>query len=654
MDGIVQKLTANGDWLWTRVISGQNNQWPRAIDVDADGFVYVAGSFSGETDIDPGPGVQTLSTPASSFDWFTQKLDSSGNLIWGYPLASSNLALAKAIELGPNQEIVMVGNFGADLNVAPDSVVMLTTSSIMDPVVISWRQGLCSNLAVLLDTVADVSCAAPGIAVGRAQGGQPPYQYSWNTNPAIQDSTLQTLSAGWYTLTATDSKGCGNTATVYLDGSEEQEGFDLQVNMITGDLRPGAQASLHLEAFNAGCAPVSGDLTLILDPAVQYDSAAPGPDLISGDTLIWSFSGLSFDSGALTPHLFITPDTTVTLGQLLCFPTRIDPLANDLDTSNNLRTYCYEAVNSFDPNDKQVFPRGQCAEGYIASDQRLTYTVRFQNTGNAEAIDIAILDTLSPHLDLGSFEFLGTSHPGPLVERLEDRILRFRWEGINLPDSASDPEGSQGYMVFALAPESGLSSGIEITNRVGIYFDFNDPIITNTVRNTLADPVPEVVTELDIEACAPYTYGAYTYGRSGVYEQRFRLPDGCDSVVALNLSLMEVSTAVSTAGDTLTAQEPDASYQWLDCANGLAPISGAEGQTFAPTQSGDYAVVITTLGCSDTSACYTMATTSLSQSLAQALRVYPNPSGGQVTLAPGQRYRRVELTLLDATGRNRA
>jgi hypothetical protein len=187
---------------------------------------------------------------------------------------------------------------------------------------------------------------------------------------------------------------------------------------------------------------------------------------------------------------------------------------------------------------------------------------------------------------------------------------------------------------------------------VGIFFDFNDSIITNTVRNTLSEPVPEIVTAFDIEACAPYTYGAYTYGRSGVYEQRFRLPDGCDSVVLLGLSLIDVNTAVPPTGGSLTAEETEASYQWLDCTSGLAPIPGAVGQTFTPTQAGEYAVAISTLGCSDTSTCYAMATTGLVLPLAQILRAYPNPTEGSVTMDLGQRYATVDITLLDAAGRS--
>lgn len=70
-------------------------------------------------------------------------------------------------------------------------------------------------------------------------------------------------------------------------------------------------------------------------------------------------------------------------------------------------------------------------------------------------------------------------------------VLRFRMDGIMLPDSNSNEPESHGYIVFDINPKFGVMSPTVVRNRVGIYFDTNDPIITNEVFNTLVDEIPE-------------------------------------------------------------------------------------------------------------------------------------------------------------------
>jgi PKD repeat protein len=78
---------------------------------------------------------------------------------------------------------------------------------------------------------------------------------------------------------------------------------------------------------------------------------------------------------------------------------------------------------------------------------------------------------------------------------------------------------------------------------------------------------------------------------------------GCDSVVTLNLTISPIDISVIQNPYTLNAAEIGASYQWLDCNNGNAIIPGETNQTYIPASSGNYAVVVSKNGCTDTSAC---------------------------------------------------
>lgn len=63
------------------------------------------------------------------------------------------------------------------------------------------------------------------------------------------------------------------------------------------------------------------------------------------------------------------------------------------------------------------------------------------------------------------------------------------WKLINieLPDSTSNELLSHGFMEFSCSPYDNCSSGTKIINKANISFDYEQPVITNVVLNTLAN-----------------------------------------------------------------------------------------------------------------------------------------------------------------------
>jgi hypothetical protein len=114
----------------------------------------------------------------------------------------------------------------------------------------------------------------------------------------------------------------------------------------------------------------------------------------------------------------------------------------------------------------------------------LTYTIRFQNTGNAEAIHIYITDTLDSDVDASTFQLLAYSHQ-PMVQ-LKENAVRFNFPNINLPDSNTNEPASHGYVQYKVKLKPNLPIGTVINNTAYIYFDFNAPVITNTTTNTIS------------------------------------------------------------------------------------------------------------------------------------------------------------------------
>lgn len=260
----------------------------------------------------------------------------------------------------------------------------------------------------------------------------------------------------------------------------------------SGAVRPGIPFYLYPHVYNLGCDTVSGVLQLVLDSHVTYNpslSTFP-PSIVNGDTLIWNYGPLSNLSNngfwnSFTAGLHLTPNTTLNIGDTLCFSVSTTIPTADINAVNNQYTICYPVVNSYDPNIKEVMPKGVGASGVIPpSTSELTYTVHFQNTGNAPAINVYIIDTLDVNIIPESIEILGRSHT-MAPEWLAPGVVKFNFNNINLADSFSNEPASHGFVTFKVKLQGGLSLGTVIENTAYIYFDFNTPIVTNTTINTI-------------------------------------------------------------------------------------------------------------------------------------------------------------------------
>jgi alpha-tubulin suppressor-like RCC1 family protein len=95
------------------------------------------------------------------------------------------------------------------------------------------------------------------------------------------------------------------------------------------------------------------------------------------------------------------------------------------------------------------------------------------------------------------------------------------------------------------------------------------------------------------------------------------------------------SNTVTLSGNTLTADEAEATYQWLDCDNGNAAINGATNQSYEPGVSGNFAVEITKDGCTSTSDCQSLTFVGLNELTQINFSAYPNPTSGELTIELG-------------------
>lgn len=113
---------------WAGREGGTSLDRPRGLARDSNGFIYVAGEFRGTADLDPGPGVNNLTSIASR-DGFIQKLDASGNLIWVVQVPGVQILDAR-IGLDPqDSSLTVTGNFSGTQDFDPGAGVFNLSSN---------------------------------------------------------------------------------------------------------------------------------------------------------------------------------------------------------------------------------------------------------------------------------------------------------------------------------------------------------------------------------------------------------------------------------------------------------------------------------------------------------------------------------------------
>ncbi|MFN8393988.1 MAG: hypothetical protein U0176_04870 [Bacteroidia bacterium] len=99
------------------------------------------------------------------------------------------------------------------------------------------------------------------------------------------------------------------------------------------------------------------------------------------------------------------------------------------------------------------------------------------------SLEVVVLDTLSPFLDLQTLAVKSSSH-AMYTEILPGNVLKFTFRDIHLPDSTTNEPASHGYLTYEIKAAQGLNPEFEVRNGSAIYFDFNPPILTNFTLNT--------------------------------------------------------------------------------------------------------------------------------------------------------------------------
>lgn len=488
-------LNSSGSILWQKSLGGTKFDGSTSLVITNDGNYVIGGTTMSEN------GDVTLNHGVN--DYWILKLDTSGNLLWQISLGGTDRDYFSQLVASSDGGIAIAGT-SASLN--GDVTNNHSALGIAWPSDY-WIVKLISNVNTIRGKVfIDLNNnlvqdsgenSIPNIALHETTRGR--LSFSGRNG----EYNLSTLDSGNFIV----SPGNYNNyiavpvlRPVYFSGIDQIDSlndFALQGIGTINDLRikispssafrPGFNAIYKIQYENIGTTSLPGSIVFYPASGMTFVSSLPSASSVSLDSIVWQLPLINpLDAGEIVLTVHLSP--ALSIGTIVAPLILIEPSLGDETPGNNRASWEVVLTGSLDPNDILV-NRSRIGTNELSSSPDLEYLIRFQNTGTDTAFTVLIKNYLPDNTDSLSFEFIDSSHPVTLSYINKQKLIWFQFNNILLPDSNRDEAMSHGYVRYRIKPFTSLLLGDSIQNNASIYFDFNDPVNTNTVLTEIVAPV---------------------------------------------------------------------------------------------------------------------------------------------------------------------
>lgn len=245
--------------------------------------------------------------------------------------------------------------------------------------------------------------------------------------------------------------------------------------------------SLSAKIFNKDCDNYLANDTIkvVLDSGTVYIGSTPTLYSQSGNVLTFILKNLISTQIHKINLKVLYPISNYKVGEEVKHYFTLTSSVSE-NKSDNTDSIVQKLVYSYDPNSKSCVPQGN-----ISSDFRtIRYYIDFQNEGNDDAKRVTIVDSLDTKIPVYEFQMIACSHA--YTVSLTNNIVTWVFDNINLPPKSVNEPMSKGFIIFEAHLKSNLDVGDSIQNKAFIYFDYNEPIVTNRalIHKIETEPVP--------------------------------------------------------------------------------------------------------------------------------------------------------------------
>ena len=615
-DFFLLKLNSDGEFQWAINIGGVENENGNIdITLDGGGNLLLIGEYDGTIDFDPGAGTFNMTATSAGTDVFVLKLDADANFIWAKNLEGISNDYGFAVRTDVSENIFITGNFANSLDADPGAGTFILDHFAGAAYVIKLT-------------------SAGDFVWGKNFGGTTIY-----AREMAIDGSGNVIVTGNFTNTGDFDPGSG-TATL---------------SPYTGGISDSYVLKLDNDGVFQWVRQFTGASTI-----ATYGLAVDSEESVYASGY---FNGTAdFDPGTSTYNLTASPQsgfvTKLSASGSFVWAHTIGDFAYSVatDSDNNLYTTGnFGATFDFDPGAGVFDMTSSSTDAFVqilTSDEAFVWAGQMGGTTSTIGYGIDIGADNAIHV--GGY-FLGTTDFDPGAGTYEISVAGSSINGFVC--KLSQCSISLNTISESACYSYTVPSGDETYTTLGTYSVMDT--LTNTcgadsiliINLIIHGPTSNSITETTCDTYAVPS-GDETYSVSGTYTDTIPNTMGCDSVLTINLTVTTVDAGVSSSGTTLTADATGATYQWVDCDAGYAAISGETSQNFTPTANGNYAVIVTQDGCSDTSACESVTQVGLGENdPSSMISVYPNPTDGPVIIEMGAYEEWVNVVIYDPSGK---
>jgi hypothetical protein len=603
MDAFVAKFNTNGVFQWAKALGGTGIDRGQSVAVNANGDVFVCGEVaSAGGNFNPG-GTGGSVTSAGGSDAFLAKYSSNGTFQWVKTIAGTASDLAFDVTVDINQDVYVTGN----------------TASATTNFNVGGTGGLADGNGADDVYVAKYTTAGTFLWVKRVGGNLTDQGRSVRT-----DANGNLYISGNFQSTANfNSGGTGGIVTsagnidIYLAKYNSTGAFQWVRSM--GGTAPDYGLSIGIDT--------TGDVYLAgeFQGNTDLNPGGPGGTLNTGggsEGYLAKYSGTGVFQGA---RHFTGPESD------FCHQIAVD-------YNNNVYAIGQFSASGVNVN---VGGTGGSLSSVGGSD---VFVVKF-------GTNCMVFDTLTETV-CDSFVFNGQTYTssGIYSDTLVSSLLCDSIVTLNLTISGQtiiNPVVTEHYCDSAV-----INGNVYYTG--GIY-EQTFPSVTGcdsimtfdiTIGHTNNGPT---LTET---ACNQYVVDNNTIiTNSGTHALVFTNQSGCDSNVILQLTIIEGPDAAITMGEGMLLANNGDSYQWLDCDQNMTAIQWATGDSYQPEGAGNYAVIVSANGCSDTSDCFAYDPNNIHElAKGNQIHVFPNPVKDYVHISTQKRIQSCDLRLVNISG----
>ena len=586
-DAVLTKFTSTGILNWYKHFRGTEKIAIYDVKADSIGNAYVTGAFNGLLTVD---NTTINGAPGLNTNFFIVKFNSSGNLIWFKNATGTGSDAGYRLYLKGN-DVYVLGVFAdgiSDADITLDGVTY---------------------------TIPNTNYDATFVAKYSSNGTLTWFRYGY-----LQDNGGSVAPPNYCDIVVDSSN------SVYTIYSLSHSGTGINYTS------PGS-------IINYTCTGTGGADYLMS----KYNS---------NGTLLWAKGdgGSTANNYCFPTSMIINSNNQLFVSYIISSSVEIDnvsilsassedAIVGKFDLNGSLKCYKqYGGTNQDWPLDMEPSVNGSVAYtghvyGGIVSSAITSYNgipiIGCRNTGITGLMTIPVI-----------------SYNSPMCANTAPSTVTF--SGTTFGAFSSSPAG--------LIVDSTTGTITPIGSLPGTYTVSMSDVDCNGIINTTVSIMPPLTTVLNPVICNGDGYflpgpGPIVYV-SGTYTDTLISTGGCDSTILINLTVLPpINKLVGVTGATLTAQENTATYQWVDCMNSNALIPGAMAKFYKASNSGNYAVIITKDGCTDTSECYPIQTIGINETdFTNTIQLFPNPGHDNITINFNNSIKNATIRLYNTFG----